>query len=240
MSNIGSFQQEVLTFQAHTMCLGNHLSNQMLSISDIGDYVPGSVMVQNLGTMVNSYMNKFGCDILRKSSEELREMGPEYFNRYFPPEELKFFKKELLLFISDGDANNLHSFLQRVRSDVNADYKWYFTTSRIIQSPEDGINPSLVNISVPINMLSSTGARMRNLIENDEYMRKNFHRFGQLSMREKEIIKMIVEGKSSHEIADVLFRSIHTINTHRKNIIHKLGVNSLAELIKFAVAFNLV
>jgi len=240
MSSLGSFQQEVLTFQAHTMCIGNQLSNQTLSISDIGDYVPGGVMVQNLGTMVNSYMNKFGCDILRKSSEELMQMGPEYFARYFPPEELKFFRKELLLFIAEDDPNSLHSFLQRVRSDVHTEYKWYFTTSRIIQSPDDSISPSLVNISVPLNMLSSTGERMRNLIENDEYMRKNFCRFGQLSLREKEIIKMIVEGKSSHEIADALYRSIHTINTHRKNIIHKLGVNSLAELIKFAVAFNLV
>jgi LuxR family transcriptional regulator len=237
MSSNGSFHQEILAFQAQTLCLGNHLTNKTLGISDI---LPGSVMVQNLGTMVNSYMNKFGCDILRKSSEELRLMGPEFFNRHFPPEEIQFFKKELLLFVAEGDQNKLHSFIQRVRPDANAEYKWYFTTARIIPSDEDNMPATLVNISVPVNTLSSTGDRMRNLIENDEYMRKNFHRFGQLSLREKEIIKMIVEGKSSHDIADALFRSIHTVNTHRKNIIHKLGVNSLAELIKFAVAFNLV
>jgi LuxR family transcriptional regulator len=240
MSSNGSFQQEILAFQAHTMCLGNQLTNNALSISDIGDYIPGSVMVQNLGTMVNSYMNKFGCDILRKSTEELKLMGPEFFDRYFPPEEFQFFKKELLLFVIVGDPNKLHSFIQRVRPDSNAEYKWYFTTARIIPSSDDNTTASLINISVPINMLNSTGSRMRNLIENDDYMRKNFDRFCQLSMREKEIIKMIVEGKSSHDIAVALFRSIHTVNTHRKNIIHKLGVNSLAELIKFAVAFNVV
>lgn len=239
MSNYGSFQQDVLTFQTHMLCAGNQITNQILNINDLGDYIPGSVMVQNLGSMVNAYMNKFGCDILRKSSEEIKLMGPDYFARYFPPEELQFFKKELLLFIAEDDRTKLHSFIQRVRSDVDAEYKWYYTTSRLVDA-EDYSSVNLINISVPINMLNNAGKRMRNLIDSDEYMRKNYQCFGQLSIREKEIIKMIVEGKSSQEIACTLFRSIHTVNTHRKNIIHKLGVNSLAELIKFAVAFNLV
>jgi DNA-binding NarL/FixJ family response regulator len=51
-----------------------------------------------------------------------------------------------------------------------------------------------------------------------------------LSRREKEIIRMIVEGRSSKDIADALFLSELTIRTHRKNINKKLGVNNVAAL----------
>lgn len=56
-----------------------------------------------------------------------------------------------------------------------------------------------------------------------------------LSEREFEIIKHIALGKSSAEIADELHLSIHTINSHRKNILKKLGLKSPAELIIYAV-----
>ena len=51
-----------------------------------------------------------------------------------------------------------------------------------------------------------------------------------LSRREKEIIKLVGEGKGNKEIADTLFLSELTIKTHRKNIYQKLGVNNVAAL----------
>lgn len=55
-----------------------------------------------------------------------------------------------------------------------------------------------------------------------------------LSKREKEILKMIADGKKSAEIASLLFISINTVDTHRKNIIAKCEVKNTAELISFA------
>ena len=49
--------------------------------------------------------------------------------------------------------------------------------------------------------------------------------------REKEILRYIVEGKASHEIANNLFISIHTVNTHRKNILEKSNTKSATELV---------
>lgn len=44
-----------------------------------------------------------------------------------------------------------------------------------------------------------------------------------LSFRETEIVQLIAEGKATKEIAELLYLSVHTIKTHRKNIIKKLG-----------------
>jgi DNA-binding NarL/FixJ family response regulator len=56
-----------------------------------------------------------------------------------------------------------------------------------------------------------------------------------LTEREREIIAMIAEGLSNKEIADKLFLSTHTVNTHRKNIMNKLEVNNTAGLVMYAV-----
>jgi DNA-binding NarL/FixJ family response regulator len=61
-----------------------------------------------------------------------------------------------------------------------------------------------------------------------------------ISEREMEIITLIAEGHSNKEVADKLFLSTHTITTHRKNIMSKLGVNNTAGLVLFAVRENLV
>ena len=61
-----------------------------------------------------------------------------------------------------------------------------------------------------------------------------------LSQRELEIIKLIAEGKTNAAIAAQLFISTHTVNTHRKNIMGKLGVNNTAAIVMYAVKYRLV
>jgi len=55
-----------------------------------------------------------------------------------------------------------------------------------------------------------------------------------LSQREQEILGLIAKGLVSKEIADKLFISVNTVNTHRQNIIEKLGVKNSAEAVNYA------
>ena len=61
-----------------------------------------------------------------------------------------------------------------------------------------------------------------------------------LSERENEIIVLIAEGYTNNKIAELLFLSNHTITTHRKNIMSKLGVKNTAGIVMYAVKTNLV
>lgn len=56
-----------------------------------------------------------------------------------------------------------------------------------------------------------------------------------LSVREREVLQMIAEGHATTEIATKLNVSRKTVETHRKNIMHKLEIKSVAELTKFAI-----
>lgn len=56
-----------------------------------------------------------------------------------------------------------------------------------------------------------------------------------LSAREREILQLIGNGHTSHQIADELFIGKSTVDTHRKNMIRKLGLSGAGELLRYAV-----
>lgn len=56
-----------------------------------------------------------------------------------------------------------------------------------------------------------------------------------LTNREKEVLKLITEGMTSRQIADVLLVSIKTVVTHRANLMEKLGIHNRADLVKFGM-----
>jgi two-component system, NarL family, nitrate/nitrite response regulator NarL len=76
----------------------------------------------------------------------------------------------------------------------------------------------------PTNILKSA----KDLNLSDSFL-KQF----QLSKRELEVIDYIKKGLTNQQIADALFLSIYTVETHRKNIMQKLKLNSAAALMKF-------
>jgi DNA-binding NarL/FixJ family response regulator len=65
-------------------------------------------------------------------------------------------------------------------------------------------------------------------------------RYDSLSEREREIFQLVAEGRSNKEIADLLFVSPNTIETHRAHIMEKLDVHSAVELVLYAVRRGLI
>lgn len=61
-----------------------------------------------------------------------------------------------------------------------------------------------------------------------------------LTKREQEVLMEVANGKSNKEIADTLFISIKTVETHKTNILGKLGLRNTAELVKYAIKNNLI
>lgn len=61
-----------------------------------------------------------------------------------------------------------------------------------------------------------------------------------LSPREREVVQLVVEGHSSAQIADILNLAPSTVDTYRSRIMQKLGIDSLPELVKFAIQHGLI
>jgi len=79
----------------------------------------------------------------------------------------------------------------------------------------------------------------------EDYMRK-LQRTGAedsyelLSPREREILQLVAEGKSSKEIATLLNLSVYTVETHRAHVMQKLNVHGIPELILYAVRKGII
>jgi len=63
---------------------------------------------------------------------------------------------------------------------------------------------------------------------------------GTLSPREREIVQLLAEGKTNKEVARRLGITVKTAETHRNNIMRKMGFDSLADLVRYAVRNRIV
>jgi DNA-binding NarL/FixJ family response regulator len=63
---------------------------------------------------------------------------------------------------------------------------------------------------------------------------------GMLTYREREIVQLLAESKSNKEVSTILGISVKTVQTHRAKIMRKLGINSIVELVRYAVRNNLI
>ena len=61
-----------------------------------------------------------------------------------------------------------------------------------------------------------------------------------ITRREKEVLELIAEGSTNNEIADRLFISSATVDTHRKNLLAKLGAKNTASLVRIAMEYRLI
>lgn len=86
-------------------------------------------------------------------------------------------------------------------------------------------------LSILHDATSNTGNSVEPTESTDNY---------ELSDRETDVLVLVAKGLSSKEIADKLHISVHTVNSHRKNITHKTGIKSVAGLAVYAMIHNLM
>lgn len=99
---------------------------------------------------------------------------------------------------------------------------------------ESGPEEIFLGIHYSLNDEVFISPKLAKMIIND-YLLVNRHRSSlppmhNLTAREKQIVKLIIEGKKSKDIAESLLISLKTVNKHRSNILVKLGIHNLSEL----------
>lgn len=76
--------------------------------------------------------------------------------------------------------------------------------------------------------------------DNDINKNEKEDRQKNLSIREMEIFKLFAEGISNRSIAEKLFISVRTVETHKNNIMKKIGLKTTVDLVKFAIKNNII
>lgn len=209
-------------------------------IRSIAEEMPGVVLVHNMQDLSIEYMSQRGLDILGVTLDDLIRMGPQYHARFFNADETQEQVPKMIGLLERNNDNELVALFQQVRRNEQYPWVWYCTSVKIFMRDEDG-NPLLtLGIAIPIDPAHHLSQKVSRLLEENNFLRQNGDKFYDLSEREKMILKHVVLGKSTNEIAEELFLSPHTVDTHRKNIKQKLNTNNLFVWSQFARAFDLI
>ncbi len=93
-----------------------------------------------------------------------------------------------------------------------------------------------ISPAIPREMIDDYQRRLKTASSAEEL----FISREKLSSRQKEVLQLIAEGNSTREIAEKLFVSVKTIETHRSQIMKKLGINDVPGLVKYAIRKGLI
>lgn len=230
--------QEVAVRQIFS--LENKICNGACDLKDAGILIPGAIMVHDFNEFKVTYMNDWGCERLNHSKEEINEMGEAYYTKFFKPEELKKFRAGMIDLFTRKDETELYSFFHQVKTEPRGEWNWYFAIVKYLRRAGIQNGGELILTAHPVSGMGNMVNKVVRKLDENEYVIRNFKKFTLLSKREKEIITLLALGNNNAQISDAFFISLHTVKTHRKNIIKKLGFSSFAQLVRFAVAFDMI
>jgi DNA-binding CsgD family transcriptional regulator len=222
------------------LSLADRIKANIAAIDKVSHEIPGVIIIHSNRGMGVEYMSPRGLELLGVTLEELIAMGPAYYDRYFNPEEAQNYVPKIISALERNDNLEWVTFFQQVMHSGNTEWTWYASSTKIFMRDDEG-NPLLnITIALPLDITHHNTTKVDRLQKENEFLRKNFSKFSKLSEREREVLKLTCLGKNSNEMADELFISTATVDTHRKNIKKKLGANSTYDLSQYAMAFDLI
>ncbi|GHA80715.1 response regulator transcription factor [Pontibacter akesuensis] len=221
--------------------LEHRIQLKIAEIAAVADNLPGVVIIHNhQNGMVVEYMSRRGVEYLGVTLEEVKRLGTEYYTKFFNPDDAKDYIPKIMGLVKRNSDEELVTFFQQVRTIENPGWTWYVSTIKILMRDDAGLPLLTITMAFPIDPLHHVTAKVPRLLEENNFLRNNLHRFRLLSKREQEVLRQWALGKSASETADILFISITTVETHRRNLKHKLQANSSFDLAQYARAFDLI
>ena len=212
------------------------LSRGQLSLEDISDIIPGHLHLNNVETIALEYVNKEVSDFFEMSMDDINANAVETLQRISHPADLQRNNQMLSNFLGSADSKQTVSFFQRLRrrQDPKDDYTLHLTATKLFGSHQS------ISITIPVSNLDNIAFKISDLLDENQFLKKNFARFATLTKREKEILTLLARGYNNPRVAEVLFISRRTVENHRKSIIRKLDAKHFADLMRYARAFDLI
>ncbi len=92
--------------------LDQRIKDKIAAIAAVSDDLPSIIIIHNLKTQSVEYMSERGLEILKTSVKELRDIGPDYFYKFFNLEDAQNYVPKFLELFERNDINEIFSFFQ--------------------------------------------------------------------------------------------------------------------------------
>jgi len=220
--------------------LEEEVDRKIQSLKAFEDEVPVVIIVHDVVTDSLVYMSRRGLEFLGVTLEEIRLPNHEYFPRFFNEEDANYYVPKILGLVERNNSEELISYFQQVRRSPEHPWMWHLSSTKIFLRDKEGKPRLVITIALQVDTMHPIATKVDRMLDENEFLRTNRHLFNSLTRREKEILKRMASGQSSVEIAEELFISEATANTHRRNIRKKINAVSSYDITRFAQAFNLI
>lgn len=216
------------------------LENKITAFAPYSELFPSVVIVQQLEPFKSLYMNSRGLKELGITLKELKEMGTNYLQNFFNLEDSEDYLEKLKRLLIKNDHDETFTFFQQVKFKDRSDWVWHIGSTKIFHRNEKEEPSHIITIAIPIDKLKHIPNKAERLLAERNFFHSNLHKFLTLGKREIQVLRLVAMGKSSPEIANELFISIQTVNTHRKIIKQKLNIKSNYDFTIYAHAYDLI
>lgn len=207
----------------------NSFLSKIFKILDADDSSKGLMIAVSLLEQSNFlYFNNSFQLFLGDKKEKLLEQGWRFWFQNICPQEALIVKNKIKNFFSAPFD----------RKPITLRYHLYDGTKNLILVRHEIVLHKLESCTMAINYFYDVSEKER--IENCLQIKRGHKLIDEengvksISSREKEVLKLVAEGHSSKQIAEMLFISSHTAISHRKHLIEKFQVKNTAQLIKQA------
>ena len=204
----------------------------------VGEQVPVSIHRNDTATLRMLDFNDLTLKYIGYSREELDELGAKYFEKHMHPYNREVTSKQVVK-AALKNPSRVIGYIEYIH--VFADEKEYKPVLSFLKLGETDPTKALALSMIPQMFYNSEmPQKMERIIEMDEFKFNHFKRFQQLTKREKQILKLLAEGQNNPKIANQLFISRQTVETHRKHINRKLDIKHYRDVLQYALAFDLI
>ncbi len=224
----------------------NHHIRFLDQLDDLGN---SAVSIFDLHKKDHVYISKNYAIIFGYDLEEIKREEWDFLDRDFHPDDLIHLLKAGIYFIKMGlsvpveTVKDFKLVYDYRRKNKNGEYIRVIEQQNVLELDKRGnvwLALSVLDISPDKDVQTPFRCRLVNSKTGELFHFPPEGDLPRLSKREREVLKLISKGLISKQIADKLFISVNTVNTHRQRIIEKLNVSNTAEAIKYASELGLM
>ena len=227
--------EQIESQQQSLFLLDRIMSKETNDVKDLLDLLPGIFHTNKIENAELVHLNKNAENWIGMLTEEVRLEGVKLFEKIIHPDTLKYTTPKFIEFGKYAESHEICSGFQGIWNPKLNEFKMFLTFLKKYKGAD-----LLLCISNPIDNAGYISNKLEKVVGEEIFVRKYFKKFKQLTNREVEILRLISSGKTNKSISELLFISEGTVKQHRKNIKRKLEVRSIAQMIEYSKAFDLI
>ncbi|MGV8135632.1 MAG: LuxR C-terminal-related transcriptional regulator [Mangrovibacterium sp.] len=211
-----------------------------------------AISIFDLARRQHVYLSSTFETLLGWDLEEAGKPGHTYIDSRLHPDDLEHLNRSssfffnLILKIKKDDPKNIeqYKFIMDYRTKgKDGQYVRVIEQHKILELDQENnlwLSLGIMDLSPDQDLQTLCRYRMVNVKTGEVYHFPKEDPESVLSLREQEVLQLLAKGLISKQIADQLFISVNTVNTHRQNIIGKLNVSNTAGAIQHAISIGLI